>query len=236
MKTDNLQILMPAYNEAKNIRKQILQIDKVLKKKIKFSFLICEDGSEDTTLKILNLLKKKFKIHVISKKKKQGYSKAVMSGIRKAKADYLLIMDSDGQCDPKEIFKFWNVRTQSDIIAGYRIKRKDFLYRKFFSDFAKLIYRIFFNISLKDPSFAFSLSRRGVYKSLLNFTPTMRDGFFWEYNARAIHKGYKILEIGIQHKKRKYGNTKIFYFSSLPSIAFINFVGLLKVKLDLIKN
>ena len=236
MKTDNLQILMPAHNEAKNIRKQILKIDKVLKKKIRFSFLICEDGSEDATLKILNLLKKKFKIHVISKKKKQGYSKAVMSGIRKAKADYLLIMDSDGQCDPKEIFKFWNVRTQSDIIAGYRIKRKDFLYRKFFSDFAKLIYRIFFNISLKDPSFAFSLSRRGVYKSLLNFTPTMRDGFFWEYNARAIHKGYKILEIGIQHKKRKYGNTKIFYFWSLPSVTFINFIGLLKVKLDLLKN
>ena len=236
MKTDNLQILMPVHNEAKNIRKQILKIDKVLKKKIRFSFLICEDGSEDATLKILNLLKKKFKIHVISKKKKQGYSKAVMSGIRKAKADYLLIMDSDGQCDPREIFKFWNVRNQSDIIAGYRIKRKDFLYRKFFSDFAKLIYRIFFNVSLKDPSFAFSLIRRDVYKSLLNFTPTMRDGFFWEYNARAIHKGYKILEIGIQHKKRKYGNTKIFYFSSLPSIAFINFVGLLKVKLDLIKN
>ena len=236
MRSDNLQIVMPAHNEANSIGEQILKIDKVLKKKIRFSFLICEDGSEDATLKILNLLKKKFKIHVISKKKKQGYSRAVMSGIRKAKADYLLIMDSDGQCDPKEIFKFWNVRNQGDIIAGYRIKRKDFLYRKFFSNFAKLIYRIFFNVSLKDPSFAFSLIRRDVYKSLLNFTPTMRDGFFWEYNARAIHKGYKILEIGIQHKKRKYGNTKIFYFSSLPSIAFINFVGLLKVKLDLIKN
>jgi len=236
MRSDNLQIVMPAHNEANSIGEQILKIDKVLKKKIKFTFLICEDGSEDGTLNILNGLKKKFKIQVISKKKKQGYSRAVMSGIRKAKADYLLIMDSDGQCDPKEIFKFWNVRNQGDIIAGYRIKRKDFLYRKFFSNFAKLIYRIFFNVSLKDPSFAFSLIRRDVYKSLLNFTPTMRDGFFWEYNARAIHKGYKILEIGIQHKKRKYGNTKIFYFSSLPSIAFINFVGLLKVKLDLIKN
>tara|TARA_B110000977_G_C11056041_1_gene484093 strand:+ start:174 stop:884 length:711 start_codon:yes stop_codon:yes gene_type:complete len=236
MKTDNLQILMPAHNEAKNIGKQILKIDKVLKKKISFSFLICEDGSEDKTLEILNSLKIKFKIKIISKKKKQGYSKAVMSGIRKAKADYLLIMDSDGQCDPKEIFKFWNVRNQSDIIAGYRIKRKDFLYRKFFSDFAKLIYKIFFNISLKDPSFAFSLIRKNVYKSLLNFTPSMRDGFFWEYNARAIHKGYQILEIGIQHKKRKYGDTKIFNFWSLPSIACINFVGLLKIKLDLIKD
>ncbi len=159
-----------------------------------------------------------------------------MSGIKKAQANYLLIMDSDGQCDPREIFKFWILRKQGDIIAGYRIKRKDYLYRKFFSDFAKFIYRLFFNVSLKDPSFAFSLIRKNVYNSLKNFNPLMPDGFFWEYNARAAHKGYKILEVGIDHKKRKYGNTKIFHFWKLPSIAFINLVGLLKLKLDLLKN
>ena len=157
MKTNNLQILMPVHNEADNIEKQITKIDKILKKKIKFSFLICEDGSRDKTLKVLTKLKKKFNLKIISKKEKQGYSKAVMSGIKKASADYLLIMDSDGQCDPKQIFKFWNLRNNGDIIAGYRIKRRDFLYRKFFSDFAKFVYRVFFKVSLKDPSFAFSL-------------------------------------------------------------------------------
>lgn len=61
MKTDNLQILMPAHNEAKSIGNQISNIEKILKKKIKFSFLICEDGSDDETLKILNTLKKNSK-------------------------------------------------------------------------------------------------------------------------------------------------------------------------------
>ena len=59
MKIDNLQILMPAHNEANCIGNQISKIDKILKKKIRFSFLICEDGSDDETLKILNKLKKK---------------------------------------------------------------------------------------------------------------------------------------------------------------------------------
>ena len=145
-------------------------------------------------------------------------------------------MDSDGQCDPKQIFKFWNLRNQGDIVAGYRIKRKDFLYRKFFSDFAKFIYRFFFKVSLKDPSFAFSLIRSKVYKSLLNFKPSMPDGFFWEYNARASHKGYKIIEVGIQHKKRRFGNTKIFHFWALPSIALINLIGIIKVKFDLLNE
>jgi len=234
MKNDNLQNLIPVNNEANNIEKQITKISNILKKKIKFTFLICEDGSDDGTLEILKKLQRKFKIKVISKKKKQGYSIAVMSGIKRASGDYLLIMDSDGQCDPRQIFKFWKVRNESDIIAGYRIKRKDFLYRKFFSDFAKFVYRIFFKVSLKDPSFAFSLIRREVYRSLLNFRPSMPEGFFWEYNARASHKGYRILEIGIQHKKRKYGDTKIFHVWKLPAIAFINFIGMMKVKLNLV--
>ena len=227
---------MPVHNEEDNIEKQITKINKILKKKINFSFLICEDGSTDRTLEALTKLKKKFKIQIISKKKKQGYSTAVMSGIKRATADYILIMDSDGQCDPKQIFKFWNLRNQGDIVAGYRIKRKDFLYRKFFSDFAKFVYRIFFKVSLKDPSFAFSLIRSKVYKSLLNFNPSMPDGFFWEYNARASHKGFKILEIGIHHKKRRFGNTKIFHFWALPSIALINLIGIIKVKFDLINE
>ena len=234
--SNSLQILMPAHNEGKNIKNHLTKVNNILKKKIKFSFLICEDGSSDNTLEILKKLKKRFKIRILSKNEKQGYSTAVMSGIKIAKADYLLIMDSDGQCDPRQIFKFWNVRKKADLVVGYRIKRKDFLYRKFFSDFAKFIYGFFFKVKLKDPSFAFTLIRKDVYKSLQNFTPSMPEGFFWEYNARAIYKGYKILEIGIEHKKRKYGDTQIFYVWRLPKIALINFMGLLRVKFDLLMN
>ena len=234
--SNSLQILMPAHNEGKNIKNHLTKVNNILKKKIKFSFLVCEDGSSDNTLDILKKLKKKFKIRILSKKEKQGYSTAVMSGIKIANADYLLIMDSDGQCDPRQIFKFWNARKKGDLVVGYRIKRKDFLYRKFFSDFAKLVYGFFFKVKLKDPSFAFSLIRKDVYKSLQNFSPSMPEGFFWEYNARAIYKGYKILEIGIDHKKRKFGDTQIFRVWRLPKIALINFIGLLKVKFDLLIN
>ena len=67
--SNSLQILMPAHNEGKNIKKHITKVNNVLKKKIKFSFLICEDGSSDNTLAILKKLEKKFKIQILSKKK-----------------------------------------------------------------------------------------------------------------------------------------------------------------------
>ena len=125
--SNSLQILMPAHNEGKNIKNHLTKVNNILKKKIKFSFLICEDGSSDNTLQILNGIKKKYKIKILTKRYKQGYSKAVISGIKMASAKYLLIMDSDGQCDPRQIFKFWKARKKADLVVGYRVKRKDFL-------------------------------------------------------------------------------------------------------------
>ena len=68
-----------------------------------------------------------------------------MSGIKKANADYLLIMDSDGQCDPRQIFKFWNARKKADLVVGYRIKRKIFYIENFF----QILQNLFMDFFLK---------------------------------------------------------------------------------------
>ena len=47
-----------------------------------------------------------------------------------------------------EIIKFWKNRENADIINGNRNPRKDFLYRRFYSKLALIIYRLFFNIKL----------------------------------------------------------------------------------------
>lgn len=230
----DLQILMPAHNEESNIKEILYNVDKAIKKmKINYSFIICEDGSTDQTLLILKNLKNKLKLNIFSKKNKQGYSNAIISGMKMVKSKYLMIMDSDGQCDFNEIIKFWKNRDNADIINGNRNPRKDFLYRRFYSKLALIIYRLFFNIKLKDPSFAFILMKYKVCKSLCNFTPLMRDGFFWEFNARAKKKNFSFYEIDIKHKKRKYGNTKIFHLYQLPIITIRNLIGLLKLRFSI---
>ena len=67
--SDSLQILMPAHNEGKNIKNHLSKVNNILKKKIKFSFLICEDGSSDNTLEILKKLKKNSKSEFYLKNK-----------------------------------------------------------------------------------------------------------------------------------------------------------------------
>ncbi len=56
---EKLEILMPAYNEEKCLAKLIPEIHENIKNKIDYSIIICEDGSTDNTLEVIENLKKK---------------------------------------------------------------------------------------------------------------------------------------------------------------------------------
>lgn len=231
--SEKFQILLPVYNEASSIRKTLFDIYEALKDKINFEFIITEDGSTDNTKEILNDLKKQLPMILISDDKRKYYSLAVLDGIKKASSDFLLIMDSDGQCDPKDIMSFWQRRKESDLVCGYRSPRYDFAYRKFISKIFYLIYNILFKVPLRDPSFAFVFMNKKTYTKLNNFTPYLPDGFFWEFNARANKLNFLFSEIKINHRKRSSGDTKIYTLNKLPRIAYNNLLGLLKLKKEI---
>ena len=221
---------MPVYNEAQSIEDTVNEIHQTIKDQINYEFIISEDGSTDGTKEILKKLKEKFPIILISEEGRKFYSKAVIDGIKKASADYLLIKDSDGQCDPKDILRFWEVKEDSDLINGYRFPRYDFAYRRFISKAFFYFYKMLFNVPLRDPSFAYVFMNRNVYLKLNDFTPLMPDGFFWEFNARAKTLNFNFNEIKINHRKRSSGDTKIYTLKNLPRIAYTNGIGLLKLK------
>ena len=230
---EKFQILLPVYNEASSIRKTLFDIYEALKDEINFEFIITEDGSTDNTKEILNDLKKQLPMTLISDDKRKYYSLAVLDGIKKASSDFLLIMDSDGQCDPKDIMSFWHRRKESDLVCGYRSPRYDFAYRRFISKIFYLIYNVLFKVPLRDPSFAFVFMNKKTYTNLNDFTPYLPDGFFWEFNARANKLNFLFSEIKINHRKRSAGDTKIYTLNKLPRIAYNNLLGLLKLKKEI---
>ena len=227
---ENLEILMPVHNEARILPSLISAIHQKINNTINYSFIVSEDGSTDNSLEVLNELKKNYPIKIISEKNKKGYSVAVLDGIKEATADYLLIMDSDGQSNPDEVLNFWTNRKKANLISGNRANRHDYMYRRFYSNIAFLIYKILFNVPLKDPSYAFVLMDRNVYQNLSDFNPQMPDGFFWEFNARAFKKGFNFFNLDILHKKRLYGETRIYNWTNLPKVSFNNFIGMIKVR------
>ncbi len=154
----------------------------------------------------------------------------MLDGIRASSADYLLIMDSDGQSNPDEIINFWDKRKVANIISGNRTNREDYAYRRLYSRIAFYIYKLLFNVPLKDPSYAYALIEKNVYNVLNNFIPQMPDGFFWEFNVRAKNKGFTFYNLDITHKERSYGNTRIFLWRNLPMVSYNNFLGMIKIR------
>lgn len=225
-----LQILLPVFNEEIHIEKTLEEIHINLKNIINYQFIISEDGSTDGTKTILKKLKDKYNFILISDISRKGYSNAVMDGMFIASRSYLMILDSDGQCDPSEIPKFWEQRKNYDIICGNRINRKDFMYRKIFSQMAYLIYNILFSVPLRDPSYACVLMNKNVYSSLRGYEVLCEHGFFWEFNARAKKKNFSFKEINVNHKFRKQGHTRIYFIQNLPMIAIKHFWAFIKIK------
>ncbi len=227
---NKLQILMPVYNEALSIENTLKEIHDTLNGKIDFEFIISEDGSTDGTKEILKKLENTYPMILISDDSRKYYSKAVIDGIKKADGNYLLIKDSDGQCDPKDILNFWSVKENSDLVNGYRYPRYDFAYRRFISKIFYYLYKILFNVPLRDPSFAYVFMNKKVYSSLNNFEPLMPDGFFWEFNARAKRKGFTFYNLDIIHNERYFGETRIYHWTKLPKVSYHNLIGMIKIK------
>lgn len=111
--------LICAYNEEKHIQKVTNQCLKQIK-----DVIVVNDGSRDSTLKEI----KKTKAKIITYNKNQGKGAALKKGFSyatKNKFDYLILLDADGQHDPREIPKFIKIieKEQPDLVIGCRKKR-----------------------------------------------------------------------------------------------------------------
>ncbi len=129
-----LFIVMPVYNEQGCIETVIFQWKAIFNDlKIEHYFVIVNDGSTDQTGIILERISAMMPEQmIVLDQPNQGHGRAVRSGYEYAvqnRAEWILQIDSDGQCDPADFFKFWECRHQSISVFGKREKRKDSLVR-----------------------------------------------------------------------------------------------------------
>ena len=116
-----LSIILPVFNEVKSLEHVISSWSKYLiEKKITHEFVICEDGSTDGTKELIRKLEKIYIVSNQSSKDRRGYGKGVISGIIAAKYEFILCIDSDGQCMPDSFDEFFRDRNIADILIGNR--------------------------------------------------------------------------------------------------------------------
>ena len=230
-----LTIIFPIFNEQETIKETLLEWKNTLDKlQIKYEIILAEDGSTDNTKKILNdLLISNRDLFVSNiEEKKRGYANAIRSSIKIAKGKYILNVDSDGQCDPKDFINFWVKRDllENGIIIGHRLNRKDSLQRLLMSKFFLILHRILFFSKVKDPSCPYVLSKNDFFVTINSYLNFMVEGFWWGFIAICLKKNIQIHQIKINHRLRLSGQTNVFHLNKIPSIALRNIFGLIKLK------
>lgn len=225
-----LEILLPVHNEGTSIEQTLREIHSEIGGTLSMRFVVCEDGSSDDTTDVLRRLEGSLPIVLLTTEQRKGYSQAVIDGMRAATAPYLLCLDSDGQCDPRDFWSFWERRERADVIVGYRDPRRDHLSRVAMSNAFQVIYRVVLGVRLADPSCPYVLMPSTVREELLPALGAMEEGFWWEFSARAHRRGLNVVELPVHHRPRLAGQTQIYRLRKLPLIAYRHVTAMFRLR------
>lgn len=175
-----------------------------------YEIIIADDSSPDGTVKIARSLPKKYKVHVLLRKKDKGLSKAVVDGFKIAKGNILGVMDADLAHPPKQIPEILDKikKENADIAVGSRLikqgKIKNWpIHRRIISKTATLLAKPLTEI--RDPMSGFFFIKKEVIKN----TPLKPKGYkiLLEILVKGNYK--KTIEIPIIFKDRIAGGSKL---------------------------
>ena len=229
-------IIVPTYNERKNISKLIIKIYKLYKSN--FDVLVVDDNSPDKTLDEVIKLKKKYKfLKYIKRSKKLGigsaHKMAILSSYKK-KYDLIITMDSDGTHDPIYIKKMIKNIKKYDLIITNRFKKKDSLsewpiHRKFLTKLRFYLISFLLNIPL-DTSGAYRCynTKKIKIKDILSAKDNGYS-FFWESGYLLFKKKYKIYEIPIKLPYRTVGSSKMKIRDIISALYYLLIVTFKKI-------
>jgi glycosyltransferase involved in cell wall biosynthesis len=224
-----VEILLPVHNEAETIESTLREIYREVCHDLRVRFIICEDGSKDNSKDVLRRLREEIPMNLILSDDRKGYSRAVRDGMEALEAHYLVCMDSDGQCDPKDFQRFWDLRGTSDVVVGWRRPRADPLLRRALSRFFRFFFRLLYRVPIHDPSCPYILVRKDVVKRLVNQLGAMQQGFWWEFVARLYRMGCSIREVEVHHRVRAGGTTQVYDFRKMPGIFLRHLLALFRI-------
>jgi dolichol-phosphate mannosyltransferase len=225
-----LSIAAPAYNEAAGIEQVVRDWAAYLRPRVPhFEIVICNDGSSDSTLKILQRLQQQEvpELKILNHARNRGAAEAFATAIRGTSLDWVLLMDSDGQfpIDNLEAMALQMQIESAEAVLGVRTKKCDSLFARFGSYASGQVCNLIYGTRFRDFNSAFKLISGPVIRTM----PLNAKGLnsSTEVTARLIEMGIKISEVDITHSPRESGTTsRKFFKSSFERAIFVASLGL----------
>jgi glycosyltransferase involved in cell wall biosynthesis len=219
-------IVVPLYNEELSLKILVEKLTRVFAKDWRETQLIfVNDGSTDSSLKILqNLQKKCANLQIISFRVNQGKSGCLNAGFQAAQGDVVVTLDADLQDEPTEIPKLLKKLSGGfDMVSSWKRNRKDPKNRLILTRIFNNTVSFLTKIDIHDFNSGLKAYRRevvkeiSVYGELHRFIPVL-----------AVQKGFRVAEVPVTHNERLYGTSKYNWtrvpqgFFDLFTVLFLN--------------
>jgi glycosyltransferase involved in cell wall biosynthesis len=211
MHKPELSLVIPCYNEEKNIKSVAGSLIGALNKSgIDYELVLVDNGSNDNTNKEIRKLagrNRRIKVSVV--RKNQGYGFGVMAGLNQANGRFIGWTCADGQVSPGDTLKIFNeLKTNGlDICKARRVARYDGFGRRVASAGYNTLLKAMFFMDMSDVNGYPKIMKSECYDAM---KVKSRNWFFdTEVLIKALNNGYKIGSVPVEFKERKEGKSKV---------------------------
>lgn len=207
MGSNQTTVIIPAFNEGDTIR---TTLDEMMAEGFheRYEIIFVDDGSEDDTAEII----REYPVRLLSHHSNKGYGAALKTGIRAAKGNFVIMMDSDGQHDPKYIGQIEKLLVDFDMVIGDRSKSS---YQVRTRKAGKRVIRWLGEYVVEQKLPDYNSGFRGFHKSIIEgMLHMMPNGFSFSTTSTLafMKEGYNVgtLEIEVYKRKGRKSNVKMF--------------------------
>ena len=220
----SVSVVVPTYNEKENIGILVNQIKKALEGRL-FEIIVVDDSSPDGTWKIVKKMEKEdSRVRLIEREMERGIGSALRRGYNAAKNDVIISIDADLSFNTGDIKRFLNKIEKDgfDFVVGcrhrkekaYETKQLSTKLKKMISRYGNTFIRAYSGIPINDYSANFRAIKRSVWEKLK--TEDNTNSVLAEMIIKAHYAGFKVCEIDVEFKERKFGQSKINLYIEAP--------------------
>jgi len=214
----DLSVVIPTYNESKNITGTIGKIEEYFKKeKINGEIIVVDDASRDDTVKKVKEIAKSQK-NLLLVEMERNYHKGwpVKIGILKARGDYIMYTDADLSTPIEEAGKLKKaISSGADIAIGSRVHEGGVDLRKSQPFYRQVLGKIFSNLKnflipdIADSQCGFKMYKKDAAKELFEKQRIKNIIFEVEILYLAKKLNYKIAQVPVEWKYSKETRMKV---------------------------
>ena len=226
-----LSVLIPVYNEKETL---LHLLEKMAAVPIPMEWILVNDGSTDGTVEMLEQVAKLHpQAKIVHHSKNQGKGAAIVTALRHATGDFVIVQDADLEYDPHDYIRLLApiLSGEADVVYGSRfagkvrgMKAANLLANRILTVATNLLFP---RAHITDEATCYKLFRRTVLERFsLN---AKRFDFCPEVTAKTLRAGIKIHEVPIEYRARTVAEGKKIHwqdgFQALWTLIKYRFVG-----------